>query len=139
MDLELTGKKAIVTGGSVGIGKATARELAREGVDVAICARRQDVLEQAAAELASETGRRIIPIVADTTSTESVNAMVARAEDIKSWLDARSFDDYTENDRCLARLMFAYAIVAQSVEIYKQPAVPDAGHRAFDVVLEPKM
>ena len=79
MDLELTGKKAIVTGGSVGIGKATARELAKEGVDVAICARRQDVLEQAAAELASETGRRIIPIIADTTSTESVEAMVARA------------------------------------------------------------
>ena len=79
MDLELTGKRAIVTGGSVGIGKATARELAREGVDVVICARRQDVLEQAAAELASETGRKIIPIVADTTSTESVDAMVARA------------------------------------------------------------
>ncbi len=67
------------------------------------------------------------------------DAMVTRAEDIKSWLDARSFDDYTENDRCLARLMFAYAIVAQSVEIYKQPAVPDAGNRMFDVVLEPKM
>jgi NAD(P)-dependent dehydrogenase (short-subunit alcohol dehydrogenase family) len=79
MDLELTGKKAIITGGSVGIGKATARVLANEGVDIVICARRQDVLEQAASELASETGRNIIPIVADTTSTESVEAMVARA------------------------------------------------------------
>ena len=79
MDLELTGKKAIVTGGSVGIGKATARELAKEGVDVLICARRQDILEQTASELAAETGRKIIPVVADTTSTESVNAMVARA------------------------------------------------------------
>ena len=79
MDLELTGKRAIVTGGSVGIGKATARELAREGVDVVICARRQDILEQAAAELATETGRRIIPIVADTTSTESVEALVSGA------------------------------------------------------------
>ncbi len=67
------------------------------------------------------------------------DAMVARAEDVKSWLDARSFDDYTDADRCLARLMFAYAVVAQSVEIYKQPAVPDAGNRMFDVVLEPKM
>ena len=67
------------------------------------------------------------------------DVMAGRAEDIKSWLDARSFDDYTDGDRCLARLMFAFAIVAQSVEIYKQPAVPDAGNRMFDVVLEPKM
>jgi len=67
------------------------------------------------------------------------DAMVVRAEDIKSWLDGRGFDDYTDADRCLARLMFAYAVVAQSVEIYKQPAVPDAGNRMFDVVLEPKM
>lgn len=36
MDLGLAGKRAIVTGGSLGIGKAVARELAREGVDVAI-------------------------------------------------------------------------------------------------------
>ena len=78
MDLELQGKRAIVTGGSVGIGKATARELAKEGVDIVICARRQDILKQTAAELASETGRKIIPVVADTTSTESVEAMVAK-------------------------------------------------------------
>ena len=79
MDLKLTGKRAIITGGSVGIGKATARVLANEGVDILICARRQDILEQTASELAAETGRNIIPVVADTTSTESVNAMVARA------------------------------------------------------------
>ena len=81
MDLELTGKKAIVTGGSVGIGKATARELAKEGVDVVICARREDVLSSAAEELSAETGRRVVPIVADTTSTESVESMVRRALD----------------------------------------------------------
>ena len=57
MDLELNGKRAIVTGGSVGIGKATARELAREGVDVVICARRGDILEATAQELESETGQ----------------------------------------------------------------------------------
>ncbi len=79
MDMELTGKRAIVTGGSVGIGKATARELAKEGVDVVICARRQDILERTASELSSETGRRIIPVVADTTNAESVDAVVARA------------------------------------------------------------
>ena len=76
MDLELTDRVAIVTGGSKGIGKAVALELAREGVDVAICARNRDVLEEAAREVAEETGRRVIPVQADTTSRESVEAMV---------------------------------------------------------------
>jgi hypothetical protein len=48
MDLGLQGKHAIVTGGSLGIGKAIARELAREGVDVAIVARTKDQLEATA-------------------------------------------------------------------------------------------
>ena len=48
MDLELSGKTAIVTGGSRGIGKAVARELATEGVDVAITARGREALEATA-------------------------------------------------------------------------------------------
>src|SRR5213594_2907507 len=79
MDLGLQGKRAIVTGGSLGIGKAIARELAREGADVAIVARTKDQLEATARELATETGRRIIPLVADVTSKAQVDAMVAQA------------------------------------------------------------
>ena len=79
MDLGLRGKHAIVTGGSLGIGKAIARELAREGVDVAIVARTKDQLEATARELAAETGRRILPLAADVTSKAQVDAMVDRA------------------------------------------------------------
>jgi len=79
MNLDLTGKTAIVTGGSRGIGKAIARELAGEGVDVAIVARTIDSLERAAAELRQETGRKIVPILADTGSDASVRAMVDQA------------------------------------------------------------
>jgi len=79
MDLGLEGKRAIVTGGSLGIGKAIARELAREGADVAIVARTKDTLEAAARELATETGRRVIPLAADVTSRAQVDAMVADA------------------------------------------------------------
>jgi NAD(P)-dependent dehydrogenase (short-subunit alcohol dehydrogenase family) len=79
MDLGLKGKKAVVTGGSLGIGKAIARELAREGADVAIVSRTKDVLEKAAGELATETGRRVIAIPADVTSRAQVDGMVAQA------------------------------------------------------------
>jgi NAD(P)-dependent dehydrogenase (short-subunit alcohol dehydrogenase family) len=76
MDLGLSGRVAIVTGGSRGIGMAIARGLASEGVDVAICARQRQALDDAASALSQETGRRIIPIVADTTSSESVARLV---------------------------------------------------------------
>jgi NAD(P)-dependent dehydrogenase (short-subunit alcohol dehydrogenase family) len=79
MDLGLKGKNAIVTGGSQGIGKAIARELAREGVNVAIVARKKDQLEAAARELSAETGGRVIALTADVTSKEQVEAMVAQA------------------------------------------------------------
>ena len=65
MDLKLKGKTALVTGGSEGIGKGIALALAKEGVDVAICARRKEPLEAAAGEIAKATGRKIVAITAD--------------------------------------------------------------------------
>lgn len=79
MDLELTGKRALVTGGSRGIGKAVARLLAQEGARVALLARNVQALEEAAEELAAETGSQVIGVSADTTSDEQVRAAVARA------------------------------------------------------------
>jgi NAD(P)-dependent dehydrogenase (short-subunit alcohol dehydrogenase family) len=76
MDLELTGKVAIVTGGSRGVGKAIALELAREGVDVVICGRSRETLEASAKELAGMTGRRIVAVPADTTDRAAVEQMV---------------------------------------------------------------
>ncbi len=68
-----------MTGGSRGIGKAIARVLATEGVDVAIAARNREALEATAGELAEATGRPIVPIVVDTGEDASVQAMVAEA------------------------------------------------------------
>jgi 3-oxoacyl-[acyl-carrier protein] reductase len=79
MDLAMTGKKAIVTGASEGIGKAITRALAREGVDVAICARRPEPLEATAAEIAKETGRKIIAIPADLTKPADAENFIKKA------------------------------------------------------------
>ena len=79
MDLELGGKTAIVTGGSRGIGKAVAQVLAADGCRVVITGRYADTLSAAATEIAGDTGIAITPIVADMTSAEQVNAMVAQA------------------------------------------------------------
>ena len=79
MDLQLTDKKAIVTGSSRGIGRAIARQLALEGCDVAICARTEGPLRQTATELARESGRKIVPIVCDTSNADSIKHFVTTA------------------------------------------------------------
>jgi NAD(P)-dependent dehydrogenase (short-subunit alcohol dehydrogenase family) len=76
MDLKLTGKTALVTGGSEGIGKGIALALAQEGVDVAICARRKEPLEATAAEIARATNRKIVAIPADLTKDDDAKNFV---------------------------------------------------------------
>jgi NAD(P)-dependent dehydrogenase (short-subunit alcohol dehydrogenase family) len=78
LDLQLTGKRAIVTG-SRGIGRAIARQLALEGCDVAICARNEERLKQAAAELARESGRQMVPIACDTLDPQAITRFVDTA------------------------------------------------------------
>ena len=100
MDLELSGKKALITGGSRGIGKAIALELAKEGVDIAIAARDLEALGDAARDIASAMGqdrvnstafgpgfrarrynlsgidRKLVAVRADTTSDDDVQTLV---------------------------------------------------------------
>lgn len=78
MELGLQGKVAIVTGGSEGIGKAAARSMAGEGASVVICARRVDVLEQAAAEIREATRGNVLAVPADVTRPEQVQELMAR-------------------------------------------------------------
>lgn len=61
----LTGRSALVTGGSRGLGYEMARIFAQAGAEVAICSRSKPEIEAAAAKLAKETGSRVEPLVAD--------------------------------------------------------------------------
>jgi NAD(P)-dependent dehydrogenase (short-subunit alcohol dehydrogenase family) len=87
MDLQLTGKRAIVTGGSRGIGKAVARTLAEEGCDVVVASRGRAALEETALELEAATGRTVTPIVVDTGEDASVRALVAAAHEAMGGVD----------------------------------------------------
>jgi NADP-dependent 3-hydroxy acid dehydrogenase YdfG len=76
----LQGKVAVVTGASSGIGAAVARALNAEGAHVALAARREDVLLEVQAELATGDGQESIVVPADVTDGEQVRALVGRSE-----------------------------------------------------------
>jgi NAD(P)-dependent dehydrogenase (short-subunit alcohol dehydrogenase family) len=76
---DLTGKSAIITGGSKGLGEAMAAGLASAGADVLLTSRHEDEAVAAAETIASDFGHRAIGIKADATVTEEVDAMVDRA------------------------------------------------------------
>jgi NAD(P)-dependent dehydrogenase (short-subunit alcohol dehydrogenase family) len=80
VDLNLKSKTALVTGGSEGIGKAIAMALAKEVVDVAICARRKEPLEATAKEIAAATNRKVIAIPADLTKDDDAKNFVTKAK-----------------------------------------------------------
>jgi 3-oxoacyl-[acyl-carrier protein] reductase len=77
VDLGIRGRQALLSGASRGLGKACARALAQEGVDVTIVARTRETLEKAAAEIAAATGVKVTTVVGDITTKEGRSAAVA--------------------------------------------------------------
>lgn len=79
MELGLTGKVAIITGGSKGIGYYTALQLAQEGASVVLCARGEKQLEVAAAAIKEKTGAQVLIVPADITKEKECQKVVTKA------------------------------------------------------------
>lgn len=79
MELGLKGRTAVITGGSKGIGKAVAKGLAAEGVNVVLLARGQELLEQAADEIKRGSAAGVLALPTDITQMDSVKAAAAAA------------------------------------------------------------
>jgi len=91
VDLQLAGRRVLVTGGSRGIGKAAAAALLAEGAEVAIAARDRVRLDQAAAGLGAAAGREVPAFGADTGDDASVRQLVADVRDrLGGWPTATS-------------------------------------------------
>lgn len=87
MDLGLKGKRALISGASDGIGLAAAELLAEEGVDVALVARRANVLKEGCDSIASKTGVKAVPLAADLSDKSVFDAVVNDAVDELGGLD----------------------------------------------------
>ena len=79
MNLGLKGRVALVTGASKGIGKAIARGLANEGVNLVLLARGAEDLERSASEICTATGVRVVAVPTDMRETDAVKAAAQRA------------------------------------------------------------
>ncbi|MBD2194313.1 MULTISPECIES: SDR family oxidoreductase [Calothrix] len=75
MDLQLNNKIVLVTAASKGLGKATAKQFAREGAKVAICAR-SELIDKTAAEIAEETGKQVLALRADVTQPAEIERVI---------------------------------------------------------------
>ncbi|MDZ7962993.1 MAG: SDR family oxidoreductase [Aulosira sp. DedQUE10] len=75
MDLQLNSKVALVTAASKGLGKATAKQFAREGAKVVICAR-SELVDKAAAEIESETGKEVLAVRADVSQQADIERVI---------------------------------------------------------------
>lgn len=122
---DLTGKVALVTGASSGIGRASALALAKQGTTVVVAARRMDRLTDLAKEIVS-MGREALPVMTDVTKKETIAAAITKTVELYGRLDIlvnnagvaefMPFLDMTEEawDKTIDTNLKGYFLVAQA-------------------------
>ena len=125
MDLKIAGKKALICGGSAGLGFACAEALAREGVDVVIAARTQETLAQAAMKLEALSNARVAYVAADVTTDDGRSRIFSQHSDFDIVItnaggpppgDFRDWDRDTWLNAMDANMLSPIAIIKQVVD-----------------------
>jgi 3-oxoacyl-[acyl-carrier protein] reductase len=80
MQLSMKGRNALITGASLGIGRAIAKQFTAAGANVALVARRQNILEEARAEVAAASNAKVVTVAADVGTAEGCGTAFAAAE-----------------------------------------------------------
>lgn len=133
MDLNLSGKVALVTAASRGLGYAIATELSREGAQVVMCSRDQDNIDKAASEIEAETGNRVTPFVVDVTQVSDIQALFGHISEKYGKLDIlvcnaggppggpfESFDDAAWQSAFETNLLSTVRLVRESMPLMKK-------------------
>jgi NAD(P)-dependent dehydrogenase (short-subunit alcohol dehydrogenase family) len=141
MDMQLKGKCALVTGGSVGIGLAVARALAEEGVHVAICAREGERAGREAAVIASDFGVKTIGIAADVSKPEAAEVCVAASVEALGGLDilvnnAGTGSSETIMEASDAKWQYYWDLHVMAAVRFARAAVPHMKARGGGVILD---
>ncbi|NQV54687.1 MAG: SDR family oxidoreductase [Rhodospirillales bacterium] len=87
MEIRMDGRRALITGGSRGLGRAMAMRFAESGADVAIVARRGDVLDKTRAEIEAISDGKVVTCVGDVSKAQDVERVFAEAEDALGGID----------------------------------------------------
>lgn len=136
MELGLTGKRAVVTAASQGLGRAIATELVREGCHVVISSRRQPVLDEVAKQITRATGvagDRVYPVAADVSRLTDIEALIADATNRLGGLDvlvtnaggppAGNFEQVSDNqwlDAVNLNLLSVVRLIRQALPALRQ-------------------
>ena len=142
MELGLDGKVALITGGSRGIGRATARQLSREGAHVVVCARGRERLDDAVAEIDRDGSGRTVGIVADANLADDLERVADEVIDTFGQIDIlvnnvgtsfrRPFLEATEEDwrgDLDNKLMSAIHLSRRAIT-----SMPESGGRIINVL-----
>ncbi|MFW0773093.1 SDR family NAD(P)-dependent oxidoreductase [Paenarthrobacter nitroguajacolicus] len=150
MELELTGKKAIVTGAATGIGRATALLLSAEGATVAALDIDKSALSELE-ELASENSGRIVPVVVDFTQGEATHSAVAETINQLGGLDllinnvgsgaVRTFEEISDEDwaRTMELNFMSYVrTIRTALPALRESSAPCIVNNASDLARQPE-